>query len=171
MTNDRPGIKPISVTTDSLRLSLAGPAETEALGALLAGFVARGDCILLRGDLGAGKTTLTRGLIKALAARDGQDDCEVSSPTFPILQTYSFAGLEVHHFDLYRIEDESEVREIGLEDALDSGLTVIEWPDRALPALPARRLEIELRHRDGGREAVLAGGLGAGSIAALWEQV
>jgi len=105
-------------------------------------FAARkGDLITLRGGLGAGKTTLARALINALqgGARE-----EIPSPTFTLVQTYATPRMAVAHFDLYRLNDPSEFDELGLDDALQSGLALLEWPERAREALPDSRLEVLL---------------------------
>ena len=104
--------------------------DEEALGrlvALLALDVRAGDVVLLRGDLGAGKTTFARALIRALL---GRDDEEIPSPTFSLLQSYESPRVTVHHFDFYRLGDLAEALEIGLEEALATGLVLIEWPER-----------------------------------------
>jgi tRNA threonylcarbamoyl adenosine modification protein YjeE len=112
----------------------AAPEHTEAVGGELASLVEPGDVALLEGDLAAGKTTLVRGLVRAL----GGDDGEVSSPTFVLLQSYRCHGRHVatvHHVDLYRLGAKiSDLREIGIEDVLSdpSAVTAIEWPKDAL---------------------------------------
>ncbi len=113
----------------------------ERLAGLLAQYARSGDLILLIGDLGAGKTTFARAFIRALAANP---ELEVPSPTFALLQSYETPRVTVHHFDLYRLGGPLEVREIGFEEALTSGLALIEWPDRAGDLLPAERLEMHL---------------------------
>ncbi len=134
----------------SLTLSLATEAETSDLGARLAAVVRPGDVIALLGDLGAGKSTLARALIQALAG----PDTEVPSPTFTLVQTYATPGLAVWHFDLYRLEDPGEARELGLEEAAE-GLSVIEWPERLGRDLPHTRLEVRLSFEGTGRIAHL----------------
>jgi N-acetylmuramate 1-kinase len=113
----------------------------ERFAGLLALYVQSGDLVLFNGDLGAGKTTFARAFIRALA---GDPGLEVPSPTFALLQSYATPRLTVHHFDLYRLDGPRDVREIGFEEALASGLTLIEWPDRAGDLLPAERLDIHL---------------------------
>jgi len=114
-----------------------------ALAAALAARAAPGDVILLKGDLGSGKTTFARAFIRSLGVAE-----DVPSPTFTLLQTYEAARgnelLSLYHFDLYRLEDEEDLRELGLEDALDAGISLIEWPEVAEAALPEERLEIGL---------------------------
>jgi len=134
----------------TLSISLPNEAETAALGARLASAVRPGDVIALSGDLGAGKTTLARALIQALAGA-GTD---VPSPTFTLVQTYETDRLPVWHFDLYRLEDPGEARELGLEEAVD-GLALIEWPERLGRLLPVARLEVRLSFEGPGRIARL----------------
>lgn len=113
---------------------------TTALGAVLAGLAVPGDVILLTGGLGAGKTTLARAFVGDIAGVE-----EVPSPTYTLVQAYvSRAGFDVLHADLYRVEDPSELIELGLEDAAANGVVIIEWPDRLDDALSENRLEITL---------------------------
>lgn len=119
---------------------LSNADATTALGARLAGVLRAGDAICLFGDLGAGKSTLARGLIRALTSPDE----DVPSPTFTLVQTYDGPAFTIAHFDLYRLKDAAEAYEIGLEEALDEGCAVIEWPERLDGDLPPDRLDIEL---------------------------
>jgi tRNA threonylcarbamoyladenosine biosynthesis protein TsaE len=107
-----------------IRLETA--ADVEGFGVRLASLLRAGDVVLLNGDLGAGKTTLARGLLRGLGLTG-----EAPSPTFSILQGYepSEVSLPVGHVDLYRIS-EPEIEELGLDDWLADGVLVIEWPDR-----------------------------------------
>ena len=103
-------------------------ADTLALAAALAATVPAGRLIALEGDLGAGKSTLARAFIRA---RLGDDEAEVPSPTFTLVQTYGCDdGTEVWHADLYRLTDPEEAYELGLDEARDDGICLIEWPDR-----------------------------------------
>lgn len=115
----------------------------QLLGQELAAHARIGDVILLIGDLGSGKTTLARHIIQALGVSE-----EIPSPTFTLVQSYDgVRGKEpipIFHFDLYRLEAANDIYELGLEDALDTGLSLIEWPDIAARALPDDRLEIRL---------------------------
>ena len=110
---------------------------------LIAGLVAlkvrRNDLIALRGDLGAGKTTFARALIRALLAAP---DAEVPSPTFPLVQAYETPRLAVAHFDLYRLTGPDDLEEIGFDDAISKSFAIVEWPERAENALPGDRIEI-----------------------------
>ncbi|WP_299440115.1 tRNA (adenosine(37)-N6)-threonylcarbamoyltransferase complex ATPase subunit type 1 TsaE [uncultured Rhodospira sp.] len=123
-------------------LDLPDEAATARLGAALAGLLRVGDVLALRGDLGAGKTALARALIRA---RTGEADAEVPSPTFTLLQVYDGAdGLPIAHYDLYRLERPDDVLELDFDDALATGATLIEWPDRLGPLLPRDRLDVTL---------------------------
>jgi tRNA threonylcarbamoyladenosine biosynthesis protein TsaE len=125
------------------RLSLSSLAETEALGARIAAALRPGDLIALGGDLGAGKTTLARAILSALGVTEA-----MPSPTFTLVQRYDTPSLVVHHYDLYRIEDPRELDELGLEEALDQGAALIEWPERAGGRLPDDRLNLSLTMTD-----------------------
>jgi N-acetylmuramate 1-kinase len=119
----------------------SGLEDLRRLAEIVALIVRPGDVIALRGELGAGKTTLARALIRILLA---DDDAEVPSPTFPLVQIYDTPRLAVAHFDLYRLTGEDDLVEIGFDDALRGGLALVEWPERAGSALPLDRLDIEL---------------------------
>lgn len=121
---------------------LPDEAATRALGAALSLLVRPGDFLALKGDLGAGKTALARALIQARLGPDGEDE-EVPSPTFTLVQSYEAPDLLLTHVDLYRIDQPEDARELGLADALDEGVLLVEWPEK-LGTLPADRLDIEL---------------------------
>jgi tRNA threonylcarbamoyladenosine biosynthesis protein TsaE len=109
-------------------IRLADPQATAAVGASLAPLVRAGDVITLRGDLGAGKTSIARGLLAALGLKG-----EAPSPSFAIVQPYAppEVTIPVLHVDLYRIEDATEIEELGLDDARADSVLLIEWPERA----------------------------------------
>lgn len=125
-------------------VALHNETATAQLMADLALLVGPGDVITLTGDLGAGKTAAARSLIRYLA---GDEELEVPSPTFTLVQGYELAAFPVMHADLYRIEDESELEEIGLSPLPDATLVLIEWPERAPSAMPQDRIDIALTHR------------------------
>lgn len=119
---------------------LKNEAATEAFGARIAGGLAPGDAVLLSGDLGAGKTVLARAILRARGVVEN-----VPSPTFTLVQAYETAGLVVRHFDLYRIENPRDLDELGLDEALDEGAILVEWPERAPSRLPVDSLKITLK--------------------------
>ena len=119
-------------------------AETSEVGRVLAASLQKGAVVLLSGDLGAGKTAFVRGMAEGL----GIDPGEVSSPTFTLMQEYRGGRLPLHHVDLYRLRP-VDVDDIGLEDeALDEGVTAIEWPDR-LPRPIDSAVFVSIAHGDG----------------------
>ena len=137
------------------RIALSSLQETERLAGQLAGLARLGDVIALSGPLGAGKTAFARAFIQSLGIAE-----EVPSPTFTLVQTYtSPSGLEIAHFDLYRLESPDDVWELGWEDALERGVTLLEWPERLEGRLlPPDRLVIALHPAGGGaREAEISG--------------
>lgn len=126
--------------TPILETDLADEAATARLARALAPRAKRGDVIALFGGLGAGKTAFARAFVNALP---GPEE-EVPSPTFTLAQIYERDGVEVHHFDLYRLEDPEEAFELGIEDAFADAVSLIEWPERLGDYLPARTLTVEL---------------------------
>lgn len=135
----------------AITVDLADENATNLLGNDLARAIVKGDLIALSGDLGAGKTTLARALIRSLA---GDPYLDVPSPTFTLVQTYDLP-LPVSHFDLYRLGDPSELEELGLDEALDDGVALVEWPERAGDQLPDNVIHIEIIHKDAGRTAFI----------------
>jgi len=105
---------------------LEDEGETAAYGGWLSAQLGPGDVVFLLGDLGAGKSTLARALIRALTTPDE----DVPSPTFTLVQTYEGRDIDIAHFDLYRLTDPEEVYEIGLFELADTHLCLIEWPQR-----------------------------------------
>lgn len=104
-----------------------------------------GDVVALHGDLGAGKTTFARALIRALV---GDDNHEIPSPTFTLSQLYRSDRIAIAHFDMYRLGGVEEAHEIGIEAAMDDGLSIIEWPERVAELLPAQRFDIRFDEAD-----------------------
>jgi tRNA threonylcarbamoyl adenosine modification protein YjeE len=131
---------------------LAGLAETAALGGRIATGLGIGDAVALEGDLGAGKTTLARAILEGLGVTE-----DVPSPTFTLVQQYETPTLAVRHYDFYRIEEPSEVNELGLDEALDEGAVLIEWPDKAPQRIPSDALHIYLSIAGHGRMARIEG--------------
>jgi len=130
-------------------LFLEDADKTEELGAMLANALEDGMLIFLQGDLGTGKTSLVRGVLRELGYPDA-----VKSPTYTILEEYSFIGKEVIHFDLYRLTDPEELDLIGIRDYFNNdAICFIEWPDRGKGVLPAEDLVIHMSLKDCGRDA------------------
>ncbi|MGB8273782.1 MAG: tRNA (adenosine(37)-N6)-threonylcarbamoyltransferase complex ATPase subunit type 1 TsaE [Alphaproteobacteria bacterium] len=152
---------PTRTEEPELVLDLPDLAATQALARLLAARVRRGDVIALSGGLGAGKTTLARAFINALAALTGYPAEEVPSPTFTMVQAYDFPGMSVWHFDLYRLERAEDAYELGIEEAFAAAVSLIEWPERLGSLLPAERLDIRLELLDGERRRAVVRGSGA----------
>jgi tRNA threonylcarbamoyl adenosine modification protein YjeE len=145
------------VPLHSWALDLPDEAATAQLAAELAPSLKPGDLVTLSGDLGAGKTTFARALIRHLA-RDPR--LEVSSPTFMLMQLYDTPLFPVVHADLYRVDDVAELAELGWEEAADGALVLVEWPERAGGALAADRLDVALHLSPKGgsaRQAVVTG--------------
>lgn len=136
--------------------------DLEATGALalrLAPVLGPGDVVGLAGPLGAGKTTLARALIRALAEAGGAGPVdEVPSPTFTLVQIYETGSAPVWHFDLYRLERPEDALELAIEEAFVGAVSLIEWPERLGHLMPADWLEIALaRDADGLRRAMVRG--------------
>ncbi len=133
-------------------MPLPNEQATEALGATLAARLKPGDVVGLKGDLGAGKTTLARALIRAAAA---DPDLIVPSPTFTLVEVYDTPRGAYWHFDLYRLDDPEQVYELGWEEALAEGIVLLEWPERLGRLLP-KHLSVTLElANDDGRRAIL----------------
>ncbi|HEY2886270.1 MAG TPA: tRNA (adenosine(37)-N6)-threonylcarbamoyltransferase complex ATPase subunit type 1 TsaE [Rhizomicrobium sp.] len=131
---------------------LADLAATDALGARIAASLSVGDTIALQGDLGSGKTTLARAILRALGVTEA-----VPSPTFTLVQAYETSRLTVRHYDLYRVDDVSDMDELGLDEALDEGAALIEWPEHAGARLPPDALHVALTLDARGRSARISG--------------
>lgn len=134
-------------------LELPSAESTEALGARLAKLFASrpGGVIFLQGALGAGKTTLARGLLRALGVTE-----RVRSPTYTLIEPYALTGRPVLHMDLYRLADPGELDQLGLDDQPpDHALWLVEWPERGLQRLPKPDLSVELITLPAGRRALI----------------
>jgi len=137
--------------TAEATIALADEAATARLGAQVAARLRKGEAVCLTGPLGAGKSTLARALVRSLTTPDE----DVPSPTFTLVQFYEGAGPPMAHFDLYRLSDPDEAYEIGLDEALEDGAAIIEWPERLEGRLPPDRLDIEIAFDGEGRRARL----------------
>ncbi len=133
-------LHPADDSGSGLAAQLADEADTAALGAALAAALEPGLVIWLQGDLGAGKTTLVRGALRALGWAE-----KVKSPTYTLIEPYALSSLNLYHFDFYRFAVPEEYLEAGLEEYFSgSGVCLVEWPDKALPYLAVPDLEVSL---------------------------
>ena len=137
----------------NLMIFLPDDTATSRLGAILAGLLRPGDTVLLNGPIGAGKTHLARSFIQNFIGR--MED--VPSPSFTLVQVYGAGGTEIWHADLYRLSHPDEVIELGLVDAFDTAICLIEWPDKLGKMAPKNALTITLSAEGEGRFAELAG--------------
>jgi tRNA threonylcarbamoyladenosine biosynthesis protein TsaE len=136
-----------------ITLLLADENATLALAASLAAQLQPGMVIYLHGDLGAGKTCLVRGMLNALGFHG-----RVKSPTYTLLEPYHAAGLDLRHFDLYRLQDEHEWESAGFRDEFDGqNILLIEWPEKAQSFIPPADIVIDMEILPQGRCAVMKG--------------
>lgn len=132
-------------------ISLPSALDTDALGQSLAHYAKPGDCILLRGDIGAGKSALARAFIRQLLG----PDTEVPSPTFTLVQTYTRSDGDIWHADLYRLHDTQEAMELGLIDAFETSICLVEWPEILGDLVPENALDIFMEARADHHRATL----------------
>ena len=126
---------------------LADAEATEAFGGRLAATLPPAALVFLRGDLGAGKTTLVRGILRALGHTGA-----VKSPTYTLLEPYELPARRVYHFDFYRIADSQELEFIGIDELMSSdALKLVEWPERVEERLPRPDIELRLHQEGEGR--------------------
>ncbi len=131
---------------------LVGEEATLGLGAELAKCLVPGMLVSLRGSLGAGKTTLARGMLRGLGYQG-----RVKSPTYSLVELYELSRLDLYHFDFYRFEDPHELIESGLQEAFnENNVCIVEWPERAGKLLPVADLEVALSITDSGRSGVVS---------------
>lgn len=135
-----------------LRLTLDDEKATVALAEDLAAILRPRDVVALVGDLGAGKSTFARAVLRALA---DDDRLEVPSPTFTLVQSYDLPRFPVAHYDLYRLSDGSELDELGFDEAIAEGAALVEWPDRGEERLPATMLVVAIGPGEGPDERVV----------------
>ena len=141
-----------------LRAHLPDEAATVALGAALAHVLAPGLQVWLQGNLGTGKTTLTRGLLRGLG-----HEGKVKSPTYTLIEPYVVSSLNLYHFDFYRFTSPDEYLDAGLDEYFaGEGVCIVEWPDKASPHLPSPDVEIVLRAGESGRDVAISANTEAG---------
>ncbi|MGL4278952.1 MAG: tRNA (adenosine(37)-N6)-threonylcarbamoyltransferase complex ATPase subunit type 1 TsaE [Albidovulum sp.] len=124
-------------------LRLASPEATAGLAEALAELLEPGDTVLLEGPIGAGKSHFCRAAIRHFLNREGLVE-DIPSPTFTLVQTYALPNAEIWHADLYRLTDPAQIIELGLEEAFETAITFVEWPDRLGPAAPPNALHVTL---------------------------
>lgn len=127
----------------AVTVSLTSPEATERCARAIAELLVPGDTILLEGPIGAGKSHFCRAAIRQLLAREGRDE-DIPSPTFTLVQTYFLADTEIWHADLYRLADPGQLVELGLDEAFETAIVFVEWPDRLGGAAPMDALRIAL---------------------------
>jgi tRNA threonylcarbamoyladenosine biosynthesis protein TsaE len=141
-----------------LKMHLPDEAATRALGARLARVIEPGLFVYLHGDLGSGKTTLVRGLLRGLGYQG-----RVKSPTYTLVELYTVSKLDLYHFDFYRFKDPKEWRDAGFNEYFnDASVCLVEWPERAAGLLPAADLDIALEFADDGRDLSVRAGTKSG---------
>ncbi len=141
-----------------LQAHLADEKDTETLGSALATVLSPGLQIWLEGNLGMGKTTLTRGVLRGLG-----HEGKVKSPTYTLIEPYVVSRLDLYHFDFYRFNSPDEYLDAGLDEYFaGEGVCMVEWPDKAAPYLPPPDLEVRLSPAAGGRRAEIFGHTEAG---------
>jgi tRNA threonylcarbamoyladenosine biosynthesis protein TsaE len=151
-------LKPADDNGASLRAHLAAENDTVALGAALAAALTPGLHIWLQGNLGTGKTTLTRGVLHALG-----HEGKVKSPTYTLIEPYVVSRLDLYHFDFYRFNSPEEYLDAGLDEYFSGhGVCIVEWPDKAVPYLRSPDLEIQLENTGSGRLVEISGNTDAG---------
>jgi tRNA threonylcarbamoyladenosine biosynthesis protein TsaE len=145
-----------------IQLTTERSGQTERLGEIIGAWLQRGDVVLLHGDLGAGKTTLTKGIARALGVQDA-----VSSPSFALVNEYALPLLRLFHLDLYRLNDPADLESIGFAEltSSDDGIAIVEWPERAGAMLPDRYLLIEIGYAGEGCRSLRL----SGAPASAWQ--
>jgi tRNA threonylcarbamoyladenosine biosynthesis protein TsaE len=140
------------MSVDTVQQFLADESATLELGRRIAQIVEPGLLIALHGDLGAGKTTLARGVLRGLGY-----DGRVKSPSYTLVELYELSRLHLYHFDFYRFSDPREMGDAGFREAFNGkAVCIVEWPERAADFLPVPDIDIRLKEERGGRSILLA---------------
>ena len=148
---------PGSDASQSIVLISRSLEQTESIGSALGELLKPGDLLAVRGPLGAGKSALCRAIVRQIM---GDPGTEVPSPSYTLVNVYDAPNCEIWHADLYRLGDESELHEIGLEDAVAQSVVLVEWPER-WPNPPSRRLEISITPSSGDDRTLRVAATGA----------
>ncbi len=145
---------------DSMQLTIRGETAMEALGGALAKACRGGVRIYLQGELGAGKTTLVRGFMRALGHEGA-----VKSPTYTVVEPYEIDGRAIYHLDLYRLAEPEELEWIGLRDLLaETALVLVEWPQQGQGVLPPADILVQIHYQGEGRQLALAAQTARGRV-------
>ena len=130
MLQQRDLINQMHIATKSSRINISEEIKTKSIAEVFSNNIKAGDTIFLRGELGVGKTTFIRYLINFLQIKNKQSITEISSPTFNLVHEYQLGSLTIKHYDLYRINDEKELTNIGIYEDNSNQITLIEWPEK-----------------------------------------
>ena len=147
-------------------LTLSSLTQTQYVAEYLADHISPSDVLCFYGRVGAGKTTFISYFLRYLMRKNNLPEVEITSPTFALIQEYDIKGFQVAHFDLYRLEDEFELEQIGCDDFFEEQLCLVEWPERAEEIIPKKRLNLYFDVQDDCRSLTLApaGGYSLGKI-------
>ena len=134
----------MAINKRTLDVNALGRLQIVALAEIVAKNINKGDVILMEGSLGVGKTFFSRAIINARCLIDNLETEEVPSPTFSLIQGYDLKYFSILHLDLYRLENEIDLLELGIPDIFEENVTILEWPDLVTNFLPARFLSVSL---------------------------
>ncbi|MBW8182625.1 tRNA (adenosine(37)-N6)-threonylcarbamoyltransferase complex ATPase subunit type 1 TsaE [Shewanella nanhaiensis] len=144
----------------SVKVYLDNEQDTVELGKRLAAIITPPLILNLSGELGAGKTTLSRGLIQAFGHQGA-----VKSPTYALVEPYELAGVDLFHFDLYRLSDPEELEFMGIRDYFTkNSICIVEWPDRGHGLMPEADISCHIKYLDAGREVEIVSGSEKGQL-------
>lgn len=143
-----------------MQLFIESEVAMERLGNMIAGCLKGGEIVYLKGELGAGKTTLTRGLLRGLGYSS-----TVKSPTYTLVENYELSTLTVYHFDLYRLNDPEELEDMGIRDYCHGqAVCLFEWPERGTGVLPDADLMVVISHASSARDVTVSAGSATGNV-------